>query len=164
MRFSRSSVCVLVCRGAVLAAFAFLAWSASRSKSPTYDEPLHTAAAQQEFWYHDFRVDPEDPPLWKMLAAFPNVPNKIAPEGGIFWPDLPEKPWLKWVWCNDLLYATEINADVMITRARAMMLALAVLLGVVIARWGWELAGAPARSWRQRCSRFDPNLSRIRRW
>src|SRR5205823_2157688 len=55
----------------MIALFTTLAWSASKQKSSTCDEPLHAAAGWAHWRYADFRVDPEDPPLfeyWAMLA------------------------------------------------------------------------------------------------
>src|SRR5687768_16166166 len=56
----------------LLACYALLAWTAVRTKAPTYDEPLHALGA----WHHlhdgDFRLNPEDPPLWHYWAALSN--------------------------------------------------------------------------------------------
>src|SRR5689334_5102210 len=52
----------------LLALYAFLAMTAAVSKSPTYDEPLHAVSAWLQIHESDFRVDPEDPPLWKWWA------------------------------------------------------------------------------------------------
>src|SRR4051794_44229 len=60
---------------ALLIVFAGLAYFAVSSKAPTYDEPLHALGAWQQLWTHDFRVNPEDPPLWKYWAALPNGPR-----------------------------------------------------------------------------------------
>jgi 4-amino-4-deoxy-L-arabinose transferase-like glycosyltransferase len=54
---------------ATLLVFAALAWASVSSKSPTYDEPLHVIAGWLQVHEGDFRVDPEDPPLWKYWAA-----------------------------------------------------------------------------------------------
>ncbi len=62
---------------ALLVTFAALAFFAVSSKSPTYDEPLHALGAWQHLWLHDFRVNPEDPPLWHYWAALPNGPHAI---------------------------------------------------------------------------------------
>src|SRR5688500_19217995 len=52
--------------------FCTLSWSAARTKSPTTDEPMHALAAW--LWTHerDFRLDPEDPPLWGYWMSLPN--------------------------------------------------------------------------------------------
>src|SRR6185295_9482662 len=53
----------------LLGSFAALALFSSRAKSPTYDEPLHVLAAHMPTHFADFRVDPEDPPLWNYLPG-----------------------------------------------------------------------------------------------
>ncbi len=66
----------LIC-SLLLAAFALLAHMAVISKSPVYDEPLHTFAAWLQVHRGDFRINPEDPPLWKYWAAIPNGPRAL---------------------------------------------------------------------------------------
>src|SRR5438094_421225 len=60
-------VCALL-----LLTFTSLAWMAARAKSPTYDEPLHAVGGWLHLHDHDFRVNPEDPPLWQYWLALPN--------------------------------------------------------------------------------------------
>ena len=61
----------------LLAVYAALAWLSVTSKSPTYDEPLHAVAGWLQIHEGDFRVDPEDPPLWKYWAALPTRRSDI---------------------------------------------------------------------------------------
>jgi hypothetical protein len=46
-----------------------LAVTAARGKSPTFDEPLHALGAHLRWHFSDFRINPEDPPLWHYLAV-----------------------------------------------------------------------------------------------
>jgi hypothetical protein len=46
-----------------------LAVSAIRHKSATFDEPMHALGAHLRWHFGDFRVNPEDPPLWHYLAV-----------------------------------------------------------------------------------------------
>jgi 4-amino-4-deoxy-L-arabinose transferase-like glycosyltransferase len=57
--------------------FAALALMSAWSKSPTYDEPLHALGAWLHLHHHDFRVNPEDPPLWKYWPALATTPQSI---------------------------------------------------------------------------------------
>src|SRR5438034_10281015 len=68
----------LVC-SLLLALFAALAWGAVRGKSPTYDEPLHVLAAWLQLHHGDFRLDPENPPLWNDWAGLANGRDAINP-------------------------------------------------------------------------------------
>ena len=63
----------------LLLAFAALAMTTALSKSPTYDEPLHAVSAFLQLHHDDFRVDPEDPPLWKYLPALTTRADFIPP-------------------------------------------------------------------------------------
>ncbi|MEA2710151.1 MAG: hypothetical protein QOF78_2752, partial [Phycisphaerales bacterium] len=62
----------------LLALFGAVAFAAARGKSATYDEPLHVLAAWEQWHRGDFRLDPENPPLWKYWAALPNGHDAIA--------------------------------------------------------------------------------------
>ena len=43
------------------------------TKSPTYDEPLGALSAVVALRRHDYRIDYDNPPLWKYWAALPNL-------------------------------------------------------------------------------------------
>src|SRR5688572_28964421 len=73
-----AKVAIVACAG-LLIVFALLAHFAVASKSPTYDEPLHAVGAWLHLHKGDFRVNPEDPPLWHYWAALPNGPNALNP-------------------------------------------------------------------------------------
>lgn len=137
----------LIC-GTMLSAFAGVAWLAIATKSPVYDEPMHTAAAWQEAFNRDYRVDPEDPPLWKYVAAIPMIGRSIdGNTDSSLWGRIPQDPHLKWIWANQTLYATPGNiADDIIQRSRTMMLLLGVTLGGLIAVWAWKAGGAGGAS------------------
>src|SRR4051794_25251332 len=58
--------------GALLALFAALSYTAARTKSATYDEPLHAVGGFIELRYHDYRIDAENPALFGMWSALPH--------------------------------------------------------------------------------------------
>ncbi len=53
---------------------------ASSFKSPTFDEPVHLYSGWRTLRFHDMRVNPEHPPLWKCWAAFPSAGMDLGPE------------------------------------------------------------------------------------
>ena len=69
---ARGRLAALAC-AALLALHAALAWTALGTKSPTFDEPKHTLAASIALTQRDFRIDYDNPPLWKYWAALPNA-------------------------------------------------------------------------------------------
>src|SRR3954453_3992044 len=54
-----------------------LSYTAALGKSPTYDEPMHAMGAWVNLYLHDYRINFEDPPLWKYWASIPNTYNSI---------------------------------------------------------------------------------------
>ena len=146
---------------ALLAVFAaVLAFFAVASKAPTYDEPLHALAGWQQLWLHDFRVNPEDPPLWKYWAALPNGPHAIQAQTNTrAFSNVAADTNEQWYYVVETLYRTEGNdADTFILRSRAMMLVVSVALGVAIAWFAWQLAGALAALVATLFYCLDPNV------
>src|SRR5262245_60008879 len=54
-----------------IALFCALALSSMRRQSATYDEPIYVTAGYTHLALRDFRVNPQTPPLAKMIAAAP---------------------------------------------------------------------------------------------
>ena len=69
----------LIVAAAVLVAFTLLAFGNLRTTSPTSDETVHLVAGYSYLVTHDYRVNPEHPPLAKMLAALPLLTMQIWP-------------------------------------------------------------------------------------
>ncbi|HSV14693.1 MAG TPA: hypothetical protein VLI90_10555 [Tepidisphaeraceae bacterium] len=145
---------------ALLASFATIAWLAARSKSPTYDEPYHAPSAWVALHRGDFRIDSEDPPLWKYWAALPNGRDALRADfAGDVWRSIPSNLPRQWYWCVTTLYRTPGNdAEAFIARSRAMMLIIGVALGALTAWWAWRLKGAVAAITAAGLFAFDPNF------
>jgi hypothetical protein len=148
-----------VCLG-LCARFAVVSFGAASGKSGTYDEPLHVASAWVIFHYHDFRVIPEDPPLWKYWAAIPNGRDALAVDfKSPLWRNIPRDINVYWLWCAQTLYRTPGNdAAVLIDRSRMMMVVLGTALGLLIAWWAWKLGGAAAAVAATVLYTFDPGF------
>ena len=81
-RLLEAGVVLLFC-----AAFAASVISFSRNASPTYDEVAHLPAGYSYLRWDDYRLNPQHPPLAKMLAALPllwrtNWPAQVDLENG----------------------------------------------------------------------------------
>lgn len=144
----------------LLALFATLAWVAVRSKSPTYDEPLHAVGAWLHLHHADFRVNPEDPPLWHYWAALPNGPDALNPRmDEILFKRVADDIFREWAYVVEVLYRTEGNdGEAIVMRSRAMMLIVGVALGGVIAWWSWKLGGVVAALAGTAAFALDPNF------
>src|SRR5437660_7519196 len=66
---------------AALVAFIALALGDLVTTSPTSDETAHLAAGYSYLVAHDYRVNPEHPPLIKMFAALPLRGMRVWPAG-----------------------------------------------------------------------------------
>ena len=95
--------------------------------------------------YGDFRVDPEDPPLWKYWAGIANRRDVIrVPLDAQTYAQITDDLYHEWQFTVQALYRTGENAgasDELVQRMRVMMIVLGVALGAVIGWWGWQLGG-----------------------
>src|SRR5436305_423320 len=64
---------------AALVAFIALALGDLLTSSPTSDETAHLAAGYSYLVTHDYRLNPEHPPLVKMFAALPLLGTRVWP-------------------------------------------------------------------------------------
>lgn len=72
---------VLLAAAAALIAFILLALGDLLTTSPTYDETVHLVAGYSYLVTHDYRLNPEHPPLVKMIAALPLLGMRVWPAG-----------------------------------------------------------------------------------
>lgn len=134
----------LVAVAGLLLIYATLAWLSISSKSPIYDEPLHVSASLAARQLADYRVDPEDPALFKHWMAL-TQPTVSLPTDVPEWQGMPISPWMEWMWSVRAVFAQPPEVtETIIARARAMMLLAAVLVGALTAYWSWKLAGPVA--------------------
>ncbi|MEO6435202.1 MAG: hypothetical protein ABIP55_05515 [Tepidisphaeraceae bacterium] len=144
----------------LLVLFAVLAWSAVKTKSSTADEPVHALAAW--LWSHqrDYRVDPEDPPLWGYWMALPNGPAALRVD--LAYPDwraIPRTHWTQTPWWRRTLHQTPGNdGEALVHRSRRMALPVAVALGTMIAWWGWRVGAGGCAIVASTFFALDPNF------
>src|SRR6059036_36287 len=69
----------MILAAAALVAFVALAMGDLLTNSPTSDETAHLAAGHSYLVTHDYRLNPEHPPLAKMFAALPLVGMRVWP-------------------------------------------------------------------------------------
>jgi len=145
---------------ALLGIFALLAWGGIRGKNATYDEVLHTPASWINTRYLDFRINPEDPPLWKYWAALPllTAPPQVNKDSSS-WLTMLQDPRQQWRWSVETLYRTPGNdPDALVNKSRIMMLTAGLALGAVLGWWGWHLGGGVAAVVTTLLFTFDPNF------
>lgn len=150
-----AAACVLL-----LAAYALVAWAAARQKCATYDEPNDAMEAWIATRFADYRISPADPPLayyWAALAQ-PKDALRVNFDSPL-WKNAGHTPVNEFAFSFGALYRTPGNdADRFIARERAMMLALAVVLGALACFWSWRLGSAVAAIATTALFCLDPNF------
>jgi hypothetical protein len=140
--------------------FGALSFSAIKTKSATYDEPLHVVGGFMHRFFNDYRINPEDPALFGLWASIPhggtsllvdlNAPSyKVAPA------DIRQQ----WGFVISTLFQTPINdGDAALNASRAMFVLLGMGLCALVAWWGWKLAGAIGAIAPTTLLALDPNF------
>jgi len=138
----------------LLAAMACAQVASIRLESQTFDEGTHLAAGLSYWKTGDYRMNPEHPPLPKLLCAVPLLFMNVR---------LPfEYP--SWSQGNELdfggqfLYANNLTADQILFPARMVTIVLTLLLGVAMAWWTRRVFGAGEALLALAFLAFDPNV------
>jgi hypothetical protein len=161
MRYATAPI--LLAFGIVLAfaiAFSTLAYTSFREKSATWDEPVHLTAGVAALAQGDHRFDPEHPPFALTWAAIPLLwtpgfaldAASVAAQRPIHWARVEQFDF-----AHRFLYQ-ENDADRLLYPARAMIVALGVLLAGLVFAWSYELAGLPGGCIALACFLLEPNL------
>ncbi len=139
-----------IAAAALLAAFAVQALVAARRDSVTIDEFLHLPVGLYFLYTRDFRPDPINPPLARMVAALPLLrhPPAFDPQ-----PGMP-------AWGMGYLFERRNRAHYheLFVEARTMIVAMALLLGALVFWWAHRLYGRPAALVALWLYAFSPNL------
>jgi hypothetical protein len=121
----------------LIGAFGYQLWYHATRTSPTVDEPNHILAGYRHLQCLDFGINPEHPPLLKMLAAAPLM----------FRNDLKDPPWN----CGSKLtskfdtfsygnsFLVDNDVDSLAIPARLSSAFLSLLLAVLIFAAAWEM-------------------------
>lgn len=145
--------------GALLASFVLLATTAARDKSATYDEALHLVGGYVHRYEHDYRINPEDPPLFGMVAALPlargaMVLDKQDPSYATAVTDVR----YQWKFAEDTLFRTGNDAIHLLGTARLSFVSVGMALGALVALWAWMLGGRWAGVGAAAFFCLDPNF------
>ena len=127
----------------------------SLRESTTADESVELAAGYSYVKLGDFRMEPEQPPLLKILAALSVVPLR---------PSLPQDP-AAWYRADQYVYGLEFlrtNADrldTLLLAARLPAMLLTGVLGLAIAIWTRSAFGPAAALLALTLYAFDPTIT-----
>ncbi len=148
---------LLVC-AALTAAFLAQGWWFIRANSQTHDEGVHLTAGYSYLATHQFRLNPEHPPLLKELAALPIYLRYRLPfqPAANLWDQQPEAE--KWGISRDFLYHSSVPPDELLTLGRLPGLVLGGLLVALVGWWSYRLWGVKAALLGTALAAFEPNL------
>jgi 4-amino-4-deoxy-L-arabinose transferase-like glycosyltransferase len=125
----------------------------ARRQSSSFDEGFHTFAGYSYWTRGDFGLNPEHPPLVKLLAALPLLRDDIT------YPNLPPI-FFKFacaIGARQFLYANH-NADSMLFRARMAAATLTIAAALVVFAAAYEMFGATVGLLALVLFVFEPNL------
>jgi len=129
-------------------------------QSFTWDEGDHLFAGYMSLKAGDFALNPEHPPLAKMVAALPLLPLHLVvpPMQGRYFKDEAYFEGRELVFRNDPAHGGKYPGDVLLFYARMSIMVFALLLVVVVFLAGWEMFGATAGLIALALAVFEPNL------
>lgn len=142
----------LAAAAALIAVFAAELWLSARDKSPTFDEPAHIYAGYSYWTRSDFGMNPEHPPLVKLIAALPLLPLqlKVPPVPDAFFRIAPYFGGYELLFAND--------AGKLLGRARTAAGVFAFLLAALVFACGTEMFGIEAGLLSLAILVFEPNI------
>ena len=147
---------------AALTAFVLLSVASLLGNSPTSDEPVHLTAGYTHLHTRDYRMNPEHPPLVKLLAAVslsfvdvrPPWPSPVWQEA---WRSVATRAEEQWRLANIWLYRLN-DSKPMFRAGRVPTLLLGLAAGVVVFLWSRELWGASGAAASTILFAFDPSF------
>ncbi len=138
----------MVVLGLFAVVFTGLAVFSYTQQSATWDEPQHLTSGYLALANGDYRLDPEHPPLLRMWAALPLLamrdiradPSLISRVDPTEWVQNLRRQRDEFAFSHEFLYKLN-DADRLLYAARAMIVLLGVLVGVLLFCWAREWLG-----------------------
>jgi dolichyl-phosphate-mannose--protein O-mannosyl transferase len=123
-----------------------------RRESQTWDEANHIFAGYRSWTHADFGLNPEHPPLVKLLATAPLLPSQ--PKS----PALEERFFKEDAFLRGKEFLYQNDADKILSRTRTAAATLTLLTALVVFFGTREMFGAGAAFIALTLLTFDPNL------
>lgn len=129
----------VVLLAAILISAGFFMFNAAEGDSAIMDELAHIPAGFSYVKFLDFRLNPEHPPLLKVLSALPllNLDLKFPKNHKSWTEDINGQ----WEAGDQFLYQLGNDADQIIGRARILPIILTLITALLIYVWSKELLG-----------------------
>jgi Dolichyl-phosphate-mannose-protein mannosyltransferase len=125
----------------------------ARRQSSSFDEGAHTFAGYSYLTRGDFGMNPEHPPLVKMIAALPLLRWQVE------YPNLPPMffKFPSFIGAKEFFYSGQ-NADAMLFRARIAVATLTIAAALVVFAAAYEMFNSTAALIALLLFVFEPNL------
>ncbi len=132
---------------------------ANRHKSATFDEPVHLLSSWMIVNRGDFSINPEHPPLWKLVAGLPLIGSHIdidshAAQAKSVLSQIENQGPL----ATDVLFRADGDGPRLLARTRLVMSVFLALTVLVVAKWSWTASGPVAAIIASILLAFDPNF------
>ncbi len=138
----------------LVGAFAAQSWSAMSGDAQTSDEAVHLAAGVAHLRLGDRRMNPEHPPLAKLISAVPFLfVDAPLPTDSPAWTAGEE-----WSFGARFLYRNRLSPDEILFWGRLPILMSGVLLILLIYFWARRLHGVQGALIATAVAAFEPNL------
>ncbi len=123
-----------------------------RRESQTWDEANHIYTGYRSWTHADFGLNPEHPPLLKLLATAPLLPSQPQT------PTLEERFFKEDAFLRGKEFLYQNNADKILSRTRTTAATLTLLAAVIVFFGTREMFGSGAALIALTLLTFDPNL------
>lgn len=132
----------------------------TRQTSASWDEGDHIFSGYMNWKNREYSLNPEHPPLVKLVAALPLLPLdlKIAPREGRFFKTEAYYGGRELLYRNDPRYGGHYTADSLLFRAHMAVLVFALLLASLLFLASREMFGASAGLVAMTLFVFDPTV------
>ena len=129
---NRQNLLVIFLLGVVF----FVPFFSMQNFSPAFDEVTHLPSGYTYLKTGEIKLNPQHPPLLKMLAATPLLFIDLRSN---FDPSLIGAPSYEWTFGRSFIFGND--ADKLIFWGRIPMILISVLLGWYVYKWGKDLFG-----------------------
>jgi Dolichyl-phosphate-mannose-protein mannosyltransferase len=132
----------------------------TRRESPSWDEGDHIYSGYMNWKHGDYSLNPEHPPLVKLVATLPLLPLhlKIAPREGRYFKSEAYFGGRELLFRNDPKYGGQYSADTLLFRIHMTVLVFAAALAVLLFLAGGEMFGSAAGLIAMTLFVFDPTV------
>src|SRR5258708_8546932 len=150
-------------RGAVLLLLLVMATEvglSTRQESPSWDEGDHIYSGYMNWTRGEYSLNPEHPPLVKLVATLPLVPLdlKVAPRLGRNFKSEAYYGGRELLFRNDPKYGGQYSADALLFRVHMAVFVFALVLAVLLFVAGREMFGTSAGLIAMVLYVFDPTV------